>query len=296
MPDTSTDPGRAAGRPRAGRRLTALLLASHLGPTVVVTALCTALAVAVGAPAGTVLLVLGTVLAGQLSIGWSNDWLDAARDVAVGRADKPVVSGGVTASGLRTAAFVAVAASVALSVPAGAAAVVAHLVVVAMGWAYNLGLKSTVASWLPYAVAFGALPAFVVLTLPGDARPAGWLVAVGALLGIGAHLANVLPDLDDDAATGVSGLPHRMGRRATAVLAPATLAVAVGVAVVGPPGPPRGATVVVGVLAVAVACVAGVVAVVRPRSRAPFPLVMLVAALCLGVLVTTGLAGAVVHP
>jgi len=52
--------------------------------------------------------------------------------------------------------------------------------------------------------------------------------------------------------------------------------------------------VVVGVVAVAVACLAGVTAVARPRSRAPFPLVMLVAALCVGVLVTTGLEGAVV--
>src|SRR3712207_7375206 len=32
-------------------------------------------------------------------------------------------------------------------------------------------------------------------------------------LGVGAHLLNVLPDLEDDAATGVRGLPHVLGPR-----------------------------------------------------------------------------------
>jgi 4-hydroxybenzoate polyprenyltransferase len=31
-----------------------------------------------------------------------------------------------------------------------------------------------------------------------------------ALLGLGAHFVNVLPDLADDHATGVRGLPHRL--------------------------------------------------------------------------------------
>lgn len=275
-------------------RVVALLAASHPGPTVVVTALCAALVVAVGAPAGTVALVLTVVLAGQLSIGWSNDWLDAARDRAVGRTDKPVVSGGVTAAALRDAAVVAVVVSVVLSVPAGGAALVAHLVVVAMGWVYNLGLKSSVWSWVPYAVAFGALPGFVVLAAPGDGRPAAWLVAVGAVLGVGAHLANVLPDLEDDAATGVRGLPHRLGRRWTGVLAPAVLAAAVVVAVVGPGGAPGPVPVGVGAAAVLVAVAGAVVGSRRPRSRVPFVCAMATAGLCVVVLVAGGAAGAVV--
>ena len=293
MPDTSTDPARVAGPP-VRRAVVALARASHLGPTVVVTTLCTALAVAVGAPAGTVVLVLGVVLAGQLSIGWSNDWLDAARDHAVGRADKPVVAGAVTPTTLRRAAFTALVVSVLLSLACGPPAAAAHAAVVAMGWAYNLGLKSTAWSWLPYAVAFGALPAFVVLARPGDGRPAGWLVAVGALLGIGAHLANVLPDLEDDAATGVRGLPHRLGLRATAVLAPAVLACAVVVAVLGPPGAPPGIATAVGVLAVVAAVTAGAAGLLRSGSRLPFTLAMVVAALCVVALVAGGARGAVV--
>ena len=64
---------------------------------------------------------------------------------------------------------------------------------------------------MPYAVAFGALP--------GGRQPRGAASALppvvgpvaGALLGVGAHLLNALPDLADDEATGVRGLPHRLG-------------------------------------------------------------------------------------
>nr|WP_239072909.1 UbiA family prenyltransferase [Cellulomonas oligotrophica] len=258
----------------------------------VVTALSAALAVGLGADAPTVLLVLLVVLTGQLSIGWSNDWVDAARDRAAGRTDKPVVQGAVTAAALRTAAVAALAVSVAASALAGPAAAAAHLGVVAMGWAYNVRLKSTAASWVPYAVAFALLPAFVVLALPGPALPAGWLLAVGALLGVGAHLANVLPDLEDDAATGVRGLPHRLGRRTTGVLAPAVLALAVLVAVLGPPGPPAPAGAVVGAAAVLTAVAAGAVGLRRERSRLPFTLAMAVALLCVAALVLSGARGA----
>ena len=67
---------------------------------------------------------------------------------------------------------------------------------------------------VPYVVCFGLLPVFVVLGCPGTPAPPWWLPVAGGLLGAGAHFANVLPDLDDDAATGVRGLPHRLGARA----------------------------------------------------------------------------------
>jgi 4-hydroxybenzoate polyprenyltransferase len=218
----------------APRRSVALLAASHPGPVVAVTAIALGLAVVVGAPAATVLMVGLAVLTGQLSIGWSNDWIDAARDLAVHRPDKPVATGAVTAGRVRTAAAVAGVASVPASLALGPVAGACHLVVVAAGWAYNIGLKSTVWSWLPYAVAFGLLPAVVVRALPGSSWPPGWMMLAGALLGVGAHLLNVLPDLEDDRSTGVRGLPHRLGRIAAGVLAAAVLLVASVLVVVGP--------------------------------------------------------------
>ena len=202
----------AAGtRAPSPRSPLALLTATHPGPALAVTAVAGLLAAAEGAAPDRVALVAAAVLAGQLSIGWSNDLLDLARDRTVGRTDKPLVAGEVSTRWVRTACALAVVATVVLSLACGVLAGLWHLLVVASGWAYNLGVKATIWSWAPYAVAFGALPVFAVLARPGAAAPQWWLPVGGALLGVGAHLVNVLPDLDDDAATGVRGFPHRLG-------------------------------------------------------------------------------------
>ncbi|QJW36783.1 UbiA family prenyltransferase [Cellulosimicrobium protaetiae] len=271
-----------------------LVVASHFPPTVMVTAFALALSLGIGAGARTTTLVALAVLVGQLSVGWSNDWLDARRDLAVGRADKPVVTGLVTPATLRAAALAALGACVVLSLATGVVPGTVHVVAVASAWSYNAVLKATWWSWAPYALSFGLLAVFVVLAAPGDGRPAPWAVGAAALLGVGAHVANTLPDLEDDAATGVRGLPHRLGRRASSVLAPVVLGVASAVVVLAPPGAPDAVRWVLGGAAVGLAVAAGVVGVVRPRSRAPFALSMAVAGVCVVLLVLA--APAVVVP
>ncbi|HLK94283.1 MAG TPA: UbiA family prenyltransferase [Nocardioidaceae bacterium] len=228
----SSEPG-AGGQ---GAALKALLGACHPAPVVAVTTIATVLAVVVGAAPMTVVLVALAFLTGQLSIGWSNDWIDALRDASVGRQDKPVATGAVTAGQVRTAAFGAAILTVPASLALGTLAGGSQLVVVAAGWAYNAGLKATSWSWAPYAVAFGLLPAVVVLALPGSPWPPVWMMLAGALLGVGAHLLNVLPDLEEDRSTGVRGLPHRLGRSAAGVLAAIVLLLASALVVVGPAG------------------------------------------------------------
>ena len=271
-----------------------LVVACHPGPTTVVTALSAVLLLGAGAPGGTVLLATSAVLAGQLSIGWSNDAIDALRDAAVARRDKPTVTGAVSAPLLRTAAVAAAALCVVLSLATGVRPGLVHLLAVAVAWAYNAWAKDTVLSWLPYAVSFGLLPVFLVLALPGQPLAAAWVVGCAAFLGMGAHVANVLPDLEDDAATGVRGLPHRIGRRRAGLLAPALLAVGVVLGVLGtvdaPGGLPAVGVLAVGVVALVLAVDAGVLAVTRPRSRAPFGMSMTVAGLCVLLLATSGSA------
>src|SRR3712207_2308934 len=105
--------------PSLGRALRGLLLATHAGPTVAVTTVSVLLAVAAGVGAGRTVLLGVAVLAGQASIGWSNDWLDAGRDRAVARADKPVVQGAIAAATLRTGALAAAGAAVVTSLALG---------------------------------------------------------------------------------------------------------------------------------------------------------------------------------
>ena len=201
-----------------------LLRAAHLGPGLAVTVLAALLAVAADLSSANTALVTAAVLTGQLSVGWCNDLRDRARDAAVGRRDKPLASGTLAVSTVQRACALAVAGTVVLSLACGILAGSVHLLCVASAWAYNLWLKGTLASWLPYAVSFGGLTVFVELV--GDAWAPAEVVAGGALLGVAAHLLNVVPDLADDAATGVRGLPHRLGGRASVLLAVGLLVVA----------------------------------------------------------------------
>jgi 4-hydroxybenzoate polyprenyltransferase len=204
---------RAVQTTRTTTTIRRLALACHLGPTVAVTALAAALAVSADARPVRVCLAF---LTGQLSVGWSNDWVDAERDRAVARPDKPVVQG-LPVAAVRTAALLAATACVPLSLALGWRAGLAHLVAVASAWAYNLGLKATLLSWLPFALSFGLVPN--VITLVRHVAAPWWATAAGALLGVGAHAANVLPDLAQDALTGVRGLPQRLGARGASLLA-----------------------------------------------------------------------------
>ncbi|GGO23395.1 UbiA family prenyltransferase [Microbispora bryophytorum] len=222
---------------RVPRTVAGLARACHPGPAAAVTILVAALvAVAGWGPAGTALTALA-VLTGQLSVGWCNDAADAAVDAAAGRTAKPIVAGLVSARTVRVAAFSALAACVPLSLACGVVAGVTHLSAVAAAWVYNLWLKGTAASWAPYAAGFGAVPVFVAAGTPGHALPAWWAVLAAALLGCAAHLANVLPDIETDVATGVRGWPQRLGSARVRVLLPLPLLAASALLVVAPPGP-----------------------------------------------------------
>ena len=247
-----------------------LLLASHPGPTAVVTVIATGLGIGLGYPPARLLVLAVAILLGQLSIGWSNDWLDAARDREVARADKPAARGDIPTALVRASAFVALALALVVAALLGVGALIAHAVAIAGGWAYNLGLKSTAASFVPFAVSFGLLPAIATLGQEQPAWPASWVLAAGALLGVAAHVTNVLPDLADDARTGIRGLSHRLGVRASGLLAFACLAVATALITFGP-GLPVRPLLVVGLIIGLAAVVAGVVLLVR---RSPTRLLM----------------------
>ncbi|WP_434741956.1 UbiA family prenyltransferase [Micromonospora sp. SH-82] len=269
-----------------------LVTASHPEPTIAVTAVAGLLAWGVGHPPASVAAVAGTVAASQLATGWANDALDARRDATVGRTDKPVARGLV---GRRTVALAGVAAALATPLlalttnPVAALWATAGLVSALL---YDWPLKSTPFSVLPYAFSFGTLPAFVVLALPGAPAPPLWLVGAAACLGAGAHFANVLPDLDDDARTGVRGLPHRVGATGSRVAAAGLLLAATVWLVLGPPGPPS----TLGLAAVLTAAVvpplswyaARISARPSGRGTAAFRAVLLVALIDVALLVASG--------
>ena len=271
----------ATGRSPAPSRTRVLVGAAHAGPALAVTVLAGLLCVAQGLDPTTTVVLVAAVLAGQLSIGWSNDLADRSRDRAAGRGDKPLALGTISPRTVTLACAVAVGLCVALSLACGWAAGLVHLGCTAAGWAYNLGLKATVWSWAPYAAAFGGLPVFVWLAGDDPGLPPWWLPLAAACLGVGAHLLNVLPDIDDDRATGVRGLPHRLGAQRLPAAAVAVLGAG-------------SALVLLGADVAAWAAVAGLVVVaalavvvLRGRGRAPFVAAVGIALLNVVLLVVT---------
>ncbi|MGW6538129.1 UbiA family prenyltransferase [Streptomyces sp. NPDC055051] len=273
--------------PRTPLRVSPLLRSCHAEPALAVSLFATVLAVAGGRGAAGAAAVAAAVLAGQLSVGWCNDAVDGRRDTVSGRRDKPVAAGELPARTVAVAAGAALGLCVPLSLLSGPAAGGVHLAGVLAAWAYNLGLKRTVFSPLPYAVGFGSLPAFVTLGLPSHPWPAWWAVTAGALLGVGAHVVNVLPDIEDDLATGVRGLPQRLGRTACRWTAPSVMLAAVAVVVGGPPGP-------VGTSGRVLAAAAGAIAALgtalpsAAAGRWPFRAAIAVAGIAVARLVLSG--------
>lgn len=186
--------------------------ACHLAPTLSVTLMVSLLAWRSGWSGWQLLLLVVAVISGQLSVGWSNDAIDAPIDIAAGRTEKPIVAGVLSVRSLWVAAVAAlfttvVASFMAAGLPGGAIQVVA----VASAWLYNLRLSRTTWSWLPYAISFTCVVPFIAFGLNPPKAPAFWAMAVFACTGVAAHLANALADLVTDRKRGLGGLVARIG-------------------------------------------------------------------------------------
>jgi len=248
------------------RMLRALVRSSHAGPTVAVALISLALAIGIGLSSWQVVGITLMILCNQFSVGLSNDWLDAERDRRSGRTDKPIAAGEVSVHTVAALALILASVSVVLSLAFGALAALAHGLFLASGWAYNLWLKSTPASVIPYIVGFGSLPAIVTLAADPPQLVQLWAIAAGALLGIAAHFSNVLPDLDEDRSTGVRGLPHILGARISGIVIAVSL-VAASLAVAFGPGNDISAVPIIGFALTLTLAIASVVLVVRNTMK-----------------------------
>lgn len=265
----------------------ALALSAHPLPTVGVTTISAGLAALTGLGFGRGLLFTAAVFVGQLSIGWSNDWIDAARDRAAGRRDKPVAGGAISLPAVLAAAILTLVGAAVLSFLLGVLAGVAAMTLTVAGWLYNLGLKKTPLSIACYAAGFGMLPAAATLARPGHPWPAWWVMGAGAVLGMAAHAANVLPDLQADRATGVAGFLHRRGGRLTAIAGPVLLVVASVVVLFGPGE--MAAWRFAALLVVALLAAGGVAVGLRsPASRVPFAATIVLAGIDLVLFAVSG--------
>ena len=200
------------------KKLRGLLKASHFGPTLIVTTISWFFAAHYWWEGPAYVIAFG-VFTGQLVVGWSNDLYDYADDLKHNRQNKPLVAGVISQSYLkRWLTFMVPFSFVAnLLGPLGLKGGLVYMFGISMGVAYNFYFKFNVFSWLPFALAFAALPSCIAISK--DVTPPVWMWLGGALLGSAAHFINVIKDMDQDRASGIGGAPQRIGKRNSILVA-----------------------------------------------------------------------------
>ena len=174
----------------------------------------------------------------QVSIGTVNDLADVERDRGH-KTGKPLPRGLVSRRAAVALAISALAIGVGLSSVAGPPTAIVALVGVSVGYAYDLRLKGTVWSWLPFAVGLPLLPVYAWVGATGSV-PAAFaiLIPLAVLAGAAVALLNGLVDVERDRAAGLATVAVRLGpgrARAVAAVLVAILiaAVALSLAAVG---------------------------------------------------------------
>jgi 4-hydroxybenzoate polyprenyltransferase len=202
----------------------------------------------------------------QIAIGAVNDLVDAPAD-AIAKPAKPIPSGLVPARAARLLAMIAVGVAVVLSIPSGWGTVALGLVCLAVGLTYDLALKGTAWSWLPFAVGIPLLPVFAWYGAVGM-LPAPFAVLIPTAVAAGAALAigNAIADLERDEASGVTSIATALGAE-RAWRAQVVLLIAVGLAALVSAAVLRATLAQLAI--VALAAVLPVAAAVAGRGRSP---------------------------
>ncbi|MEA2668231.1 MAG: hypothetical protein QOJ33_1165 [Chloroflexota bacterium] len=163
----------------------------------------------------------------QFSISALNEWADADLDRQAGR-PRPIPLGLTSPGTALTVAVLCAVAAFLLSTLAhfGTVALLLVGIGLACGWAYDLRLKRTPLSFLPFAIAFPLMPFWIGLLAGRPASSLGVLFLAGSPLATAIHLADAIPDRDRDRAAGLRTLAVALGQ-------PGAELVAVGMLLVG---------------------------------------------------------------
>jgi 4-hydroxybenzoate polyprenyltransferase len=193
------------------------LRAAHFGPTVIVTTASFLLSLSQYSLIDSLRVAIA-IFAGQLVVGWSNDFIDAPLDIAAQRTKKPIVSKEINPEQLKRSIVFALVAAVLLSLfsPLGLTGTLIHFLGILSATFYNFKLKPTILSPIPYIVSFGALP--WAIYLPAGNHPPLWLYLDFMLIAVAFHFFNVLKDFQWDIKQGIMGIPQRLGRNVSLII------------------------------------------------------------------------------
>ena len=153
----------------------------------------------------------------QVAIGVFNDYYDRDLDL-IAKPHRALPAGMITPGTALAASWLAIALGLGTSAMLGIPSVLVLALGAGMGILYDVRLKRTALSWLPYAVAYPIVPLWVWVSL-GKFSPELLLIfPVTIPFSVGIHLCNQLRDYDNDAAQGMKGLAQYLGKKAAGKL------------------------------------------------------------------------------
>jgi 4-hydroxybenzoate polyprenyltransferase len=205
---------RTRRSPRPGAVLAGFVRLSHPFPSLLDGVVVAAVASIAGAEGRTALALGASMTALQASIGTLNDIVDAPADRDA-KPRKPIPSGLVSPAAAKAMAVLAGGAGIVIgwsAGPFGGAVVPLAVLVLVIGYGYDLAFKGTAWSWLPFAVGIPLLPVYGWVGATGGI-PASFaiLVPVAVVGGAALAIANARADAGRDRETGVVSVATHLG-------------------------------------------------------------------------------------
>jgi 4-hydroxybenzoate polyprenyltransferase len=256
---------------KPGGAIRSLIYLGHPGPSVLVTIVLVAIAGLAGraVPDATrILQLVGAMLPVQLCIGVINDVVDLPAD-AMGKPHKPLVRKVISRSSATVLGVMLGAIGLACAATINLATLGFDALALGAGLAYDLGLRTTPLSWVPWWGGMAVLPLEAYASVGSIPSRLLALIPLSGLIALGLHFANALPDVDADRAAGRHSLPVIVGVGGSRWGGPAALgaAVVLSLALAGPLG--QWGWVLIGGLATLTLVLLGVIV---SRSSRPFPI------------------------
>jgi 4-hydroxybenzoate polyprenyltransferase len=225
---------------KPGGAIRSLIYLGHPGPSVLVTIVLVAIAGLAGRAvpdAIRILQLVGAMLPVQLCIGVINDVVDLPAD-AVGKPHKPLVRKVISRSSATVLGVMLGAIGLACAATINFATLGFDALALGAGLAYDLGLRATPLSWVPWWGGMAVLPLEAYASVGSIPSRLLALIPLSGLIALGLHFANALPDVDADRAAGRHSLPVIVGVGGSRWGSPAAIgaAVVLSLALAGPLG------------------------------------------------------------
>jgi 4-hydroxybenzoate polyprenyltransferase len=172
------------------------------------------------------------MLGGQLVVGIANELVDSETD-RLTKPSKPIPAGLVSRRGAVFFGAVGLALMLSAGSSFGALSFLLLFIGTGAGVAYSLWFKRSTFAWLPYLIALPLLPIWVAISLDRFEPALLLLYPLGAFAVLGVQLAQSIPDIEADRASGIDSLTTRLGETRSLWLCWASLLGSLALAIAG---------------------------------------------------------------